>query len=157
MQKITPFLWFDGRAEEAMNFYTSVFPNAKVGKVTRYGKAGPGPEGSVMSVTFELEGQEFYALNGGPMFSFTPAISFFVKCTTQDEVDTYWARLSEGGQTQPCGWLQDRFGLSWQIVPTLLGDMLGDKDAARAQRVMQAMMTMSKIDIAGLKKAYDGG
>lgn len=156
MQKITPFLWFDGRAEEAMNFYTSVFPNARIGEVSRYGEAGPGPKGSVMSASFELEGQAFIALNGGPMFSFTPAISFFVNCQTQDEIDTYWARLSEGGQTQPCGWLQDKFGLSWQIVPTALGQMLQDKDRTKANRTMQAMLKMSKLDIAALKKAYDG-
>jgi predicted 3-demethylubiquinone-9 3-methyltransferase (glyoxalase superfamily) len=156
MQKITPFLWFDGRAEEAMSFYTGVFPNAKVGEVTRCGEGGPAPAGSVMSATFELEGQAFIALNGGPMFSFTPAVSFFVSCTSQEEVDHYWTRLSEGGQTQPCGWLQDRFGLSWQIVPNMLGQMLQDKNAARAGRVMQAMMTMSKLDIVALQRAYEG-
>ncbi|MGJ7494018.1 VOC family protein [Variovorax sp. RT4R15] len=153
MQKIVPFLWFDGRAEEAMNFYTAIFKNAKVGNVTRYGDAGPGPKGSVMSATFELEGQSFYALNGGPMFSFTPAISFFVNCTTQAEVDDLWARLSEGGATNQCGWLQDKFGLSWQIVPTILGDLLQSKDAAKANRVMQAMMKMTKLDISLLEQA----
>jgi predicted 3-demethylubiquinone-9 3-methyltransferase (glyoxalase superfamily) len=157
MQKIVPFLWFDGKAEEAMNFYTSIFMNSKIGDVTRYGKAGPGPEGTVMSATFELEGQKFYALNGGPQFTFTPAISFFVNCETQQEVDELWEKLSAGGQEQPCGWLQDKFGLSWQIIPTILGKLLGDKDPAKAQRVMQAMLQMKKIDIARLKQAYGQG
>ena len=156
MQKITPFLWFDGRAEEAMNFYTSIFRNAKVGNVTRYGDAGPGPKGTVMSATFELEGQEFYALNGGPQFKFTPAISFFVKCTTQEEVDRYWEALSAGGEKLPCGWLADKFGVSWQIIPSVLGGMLSDKDPAKARRVMEAMLRMGKLDIAGLQRAYDG-
>jgi len=155
MQKITPFLWFDGKAEEAMNFYTSIFKNAKVGNITRYGDAGPGPKGSVMSATFELEGQEFFALNGGPQFKFTPAISFFVKCKTQGEVDRYWEALSAGGEKSQCGWLTDKFGLSWQIVPSVLGEMLSDKDAAKANRVMQAMLQMTKLDINGLKQAYD--
>ena len=157
MPKIVPFLWFDGRAEEAMNFYASIFKNSKIGDVTRYGKAGPGPEGTVMSATFELEGQTFYALNGGPHFTFTPAISFFVNCETQREVDELWEKLSEGGEIQQCGWLQDKFGLSWQIIPTILGKLLGDKDTAKAQRVMQAMLQMKKIDIARLKQAYDQG
>lgn len=156
MQKITPFLWFDGKAEEAMNFYTSIFKNSKVGNVVRYGEAGPGPKGSVMSATFEIEGQEFYALNGGPVFNFTPAISFFVKCTTQDEVDYYWNKLLEGGAPSQCGWLTDKFGLSWQIVPTVLGELLSDKDAAKAQRVMQAMLKMVKLDIKVLMQAYEG-
>jgi predicted 3-demethylubiquinone-9 3-methyltransferase (glyoxalase superfamily) len=156
MQKITPFLWFDGKAEEAMNFYVSIFKNSKVGSVSRYGDAGPGPKGSVMSATFQLEGQDFYALNGGPMFSFTPAISFFVNCETQAEVDELWEKLSAGGQTQQCGWLQDKFGVSWQIIPTALGRMLGDKDRAKANRVMMAMLQMTKIDIKGLQQAYDG-
>jgi len=155
MQKITPFLWFDGKAEEAMNFYTSIFKNAKVGSITRYGEAGPGPKGSVMSATFELEGQQFFALNGGPQFKFTPAISFFVNCTTQEEVDRYWEALSAGGEKLQCGWLTDKFGLSWQIVPTVLGEMLSDKDAAKASRVMQAMLNMTKLDIKGLKLAYE--
>jgi len=155
MQKITPFLWFDGKAEEAMNFYTSIFRNAKVGNITRYGDAGPGPKGSVMSATFELEGQEFFALNGGPQFKFTPAISFFVSCKTQEEVDRYWEALSAGGEKSQCGWLTDKFGLSWQIVPSVLGEMLSDKDAAKANRVMQAMLQMTKLDINGLKQAYD--
>jgi len=155
MQKITPFLWFDGKAEEAMNFYTSIFKNAQVGSITRYGEAGPGPKGSVMSATFELEGQQFFALNGGPQFKFTPAISFFVNCTTQEEVDRYWEALSAGGEKLQCGWLTDKFGLSWQIVPTALGEMLSDKDAAKASRVMQAMLNMTKLDIKGLKLAYE--
>jgi predicted 3-demethylubiquinone-9 3-methyltransferase (glyoxalase superfamily) len=154
MQKITPFLWFDNQAEEAMNFYVSVFKNSKVVKVTRYGDAGPGPKGTVMSATFELEGQTFYALNGGPVFSFTPAISFFVSCETQQEVDELWEKLSADGKKERCGWLTDKYGLSWQIIPTALGEMLGDKDPEKAGRVMQAMMQMDKIEIEGLKRAY---
>jgi len=156
MQKIVPFLWFDGRAEEAMNFYTGIFKNARMSSVTRYGDGGHGPKGTVMSAVFELEGQQFYALNGGPMFQFTPAVSFFINCKTQDEIDELWTRLSEGGQTQPCGWLQDKFGLSWQVVPSILGTLLQDKDAARSARVMQAMMKMGKLDIARLKQAHAG-
>jgi predicted 3-demethylubiquinone-9 3-methyltransferase (glyoxalase superfamily) len=155
MQKIAPFLWFDGKAEQAMNFYTSIFKNSKVGNVARYGEAGPGPKGSVMSATFELEGQQFMALNGGPVFTFSPAISFFVNCETQEEVDELWARLSEGGETQRCGWLKDKFGVSWQIVPTVLGTLLQDKDAERSKRVMQAMLKMVKLDIKLLKQAYE--
>ncbi len=154
MQKITPFLWFDGTAEEAMNFYTSIFKNSKKGHVSRYGEAGPGPKGTVMSATFELEGQQFMALNGGPHFKFSPAISFFVDCKTQQEVDELWEKLSEGGQIQQCGWLTDKFGLTWQIVPSILGELLGDKDPAKSQRVMKAMMQMKKLDIDGLKRAY---
>ncbi|MGC1448934.1 MAG: VOC family protein [Candidatus Sulfotelmatobacter sp.] len=154
MQKITPFLWFDDRAEEAMNFYTSIFKNSKVGKLTRFGEAGPGPKGTVMSATFQLEGQEFMALNGGPLFQFTPAISFFVSCNTQEEVDELWEKLSEGGRPDRCGWLKDKFGLSWQIIPTVLTDLLQDKDPEKSQRVMKAMLRMGKIDIAGLQKAY---
>ena len=157
MQKITPFLWFDDQAEEAMNFYVSIFKNSRVGRVTRYGEAGPGPKGTVMSATFQLEGQEFFALNGGPLFSFTPAISFFVNCETQQEVDELWEKLSAGGKEERCGWLKDKYGLSWQIVPSILGQLLQDKDATKAQRVMQAMLQMNKIDIAGLKRAYDHG
>jgi len=156
MQKITPFLWFDGRAEEAANFYTSVFKNSKIGTVSRYGEGGPGPKGSVMSATFQLEGQEFIALNGGPHYSFTPAISFFIHCETQEEVDHYWDKLSEGGRTVQCGWLQDKFGLSWQVVPTILSKLLNDKDPAKSKRVMQAMLKMIKLDIQGLKDAYEG-
>jgi predicted 3-demethylubiquinone-9 3-methyltransferase (glyoxalase superfamily) len=155
MQKITPFLWFDGKAEEAMNFYVSIFKNSKVVSVTRYGDAGPGPKGSVMSATFQLEGQQFYALNGGPQFTFTPAISMFVNCETQKEVDKLWNKLSDGGRKDRCGWLQDRYGLSWQIIPTALGKMLQDKDHRKADRVMQAMLQMDKIDIKRLKQAYD--
>jgi len=157
MQKITPFLWFDGKAEEAMNFYTSVFKNSKVGRVTRYGEKGPGPKGSVMSATFELDGQEFMALNGGPLFTFTPAVSFFVHCETQEEVDELWEKLSEGGKKERCGWLKDKYGLSWQIIPSALGQMLGDKDPEKSKRVMQAMLQMDKIDIQRLKQAYEQG
>ena len=154
MQKITPFLWFDNQAEEAMNFYVSIFKNSKVVKVTRYGEAGPGPKGAVMSATFQLEGQTFYALNGGPLFSFTPAMSLFVNCETQQEVDELWEKLSAGGKKERCGWLKDKYGLSWQIIPTAFGEMLGDKDPQKAGRVMQAMMQMGKIEIEGLKRAY---
>jgi len=156
MQKITPFLWFDNQAEEAMNFYTSIFKNSKVGRVSRYGDAGPGPKGAVMSATFQLEGQEFMALNGGPLFQFTAAVSFFVNCETQEEVDHFWEKLSAGGKQEQCGWLKDKFGLSWQIVPSILGKLLGDKDPAKASRVMQAMLQMIKLDIAALKKAAEG-
>ena len=156
MQKIRPFLWFDNQAEEAMNFYVSIFNNSKVGKVSRYGDAGPGPKGTVMSATFQLEGQEFMALNGGPLFHFTEAISFFVDCKTQEEVDDLWGKLTAGGQPSRCGWLKDKFGLSWQIIPSALMEMLQDKDPQKSKRVMQAMLQMSKIDIAGLKRAYEG-
>ena len=155
MQKITPFLWFNDNAEEAMNFYVSIFKNSKIGRVTRYGDAGPGPKCTVMSATFQLEGQEFSALNGGPQFKFTEAISFFVNCETQEEVDELWEKLSEGGRKNSCGWLKDKFGLSWQIIPTVLGQLLGDKDPTKSQRVMQAMLQMTKIDINGLKRAYE--
>ena len=158
MQKITPCLWFDGKAEEAMKFYMSIFKNAKVVSVMRCGEAGPGPKGSVLAVTFELEGQEFMGLNGGPEYHFTPAISMFVKCKTQAEVDDYWEKLQAGGgKPVRCGWLTDKYGVSWQIVPTALGEMLQDKDAAKAQRVMRAMMQMVKLDVAALEKAYRGG
>jgi len=153
MQKITPFLWFDGNAEEAANHYISIFKNSKMGKISRYGDAGPGPKGSAMSVTFQIEGQEFFALNGGPQFKFTPAISFFVNCETQKEVDELWEKLSAGGRTDRCGWLQDKFGVSWQIIPTILGQLLGDKDPQRAKRAMQAMLQMTKIDIKKLQQA----
>jgi predicted 3-demethylubiquinone-9 3-methyltransferase (glyoxalase superfamily) len=154
MQKITPFLWFDGKAEEAMRFYVSIFNNSKVGAVTRYGDAGPGPKGTVMVVTFQLDGQEFIALNGGPQFTFSPAISFVVNCETQEEVDAFWEKLSEGGEKLQCGWLRDKYGLSWQIVPTVLGEMMQDKDAEKSQRVMKAMLQMTKLDIKRLKQAY---
>ena len=154
MQKITPFLWFDGKAEEAMNFYTSIFKKSKLVSLTRYGETGPGPKGTVMSAIFNLEGQEFMALNGGPLFKFSPAISFFVNCRTQEEVDELWERLSVGGEKQMCGWLKDKFGVSWQIIPTILGELLQDKDAEKAERVMKTMLQMGKIDIAGLKRAY---
>src|SRR5215467_4166 len=155
MQKITPFLWFDNQAEEAANFYVSLFKNSKVGSIRRYGDAGPGPKGSVMSVIFQLEGQEFFALNGGPHFKFTPAISLFVNCENQEEVDELWERLSAGGRKDRCGWLQDKYGLSWQIVPTALSQLLGDPDPAKSSRVMKAMLQMDKIDIARLKEAYE--
>jgi predicted 3-demethylubiquinone-9 3-methyltransferase (glyoxalase superfamily) len=155
MQKITPFLWFNGQAEEAANLYTSLFKNSKIANVARYGAAGPGPKGSVMSVTFQIEGQEFIALNGGPQFTFSPAVSFLVSCETQEEVDRLWEKLSEGGRKDRCGWLQDKFGLSWQIVPSVLGRMLHDKDPEKSKRVMQAMLQMDKLDIAGLERAYN--
>ncbi|HKS96610.1 MAG TPA: VOC family protein, partial [Terriglobia bacterium] len=154
--KITTFLWFDNNAEEAMNFYVSIFENSKILSVSRYGEAGPGPKGMVMSGTFQLEGQEFMALNGGPHFSFTPAISLFVSCETQQEVDELWEKLSAGGEQGRCGWLKDKFGLSWQIIPTALGKLLSDPDPAKSKRVMQAMLQMNKIDVEGLKKAYAG-
>jgi len=157
MQKITPFLWFDRKAEEAMNFYVSVFKNSKVVRVSRYGDAGPGPKGTVMSATFQLDGQEFFALNGGPQFTFTPAISFFVNCETQQEVDELWDKLSAGGRKDRCGWLQDRFGVSWQVIPSILGKLLQDKDTEKANRVMKAMLQMDKIDIKRLQQAYDRG
>ena len=154
MQRITPFLWFDDQAEEAVELYTSIFKNSRVGKVTRYGKAGPGPEGSVMTISFELEGLQFTALNGGPEFQFNEAISFIVDCQSQEEVDELWDRLSEGGEEGPCGWLKDRFGVSWQIVPTILPELLNDPDLEKAQRVTEAMLKMKKIDIGALKQAY---
>jgi len=155
MQKITPFLWFDGKAEEAANFYTSIFKNSKIIDIRRYPDGGPAPKGTVMSATFQLDGQDFIALNGGPMFTFSPAISFFVNCHTQEEVDELWEKLSAGGEKQRCGWLKDKFGVSWQIIPTALGQMLQDKDAEKSKRVMQAMMQMDKIDIKRLKQAYE--
>ena len=156
MSKITTFLWFDGKAEEAMNHYLSIFKNSKAGSVTRYGAGGPGPKGSVMTVAFELEGQEFLALNGGPQFKFSEAISLLVTCDSQEEIDELWSKLTAGGEEGQCGWLKDRFGLSWQIIPTALGRMLGDPDPARSRRVMEAMLQMEKIDIARLERAYDG-
>jgi len=156
MQKITPFLWFDNQAEEAAKFYTSIFPNSKLGKMTRYGEAGPGPAGSVLTALFEIEGTEFTALNGGPMYKFSEAVSFVVNCETQVEVDHYWEKLTAGGKEVQCGWLKDKFGLSWQIVPTVLPKLLSDPDAARANRVMQAMLQMVKFDIAKLEAAAKG-
>jgi predicted 3-demethylubiquinone-9 3-methyltransferase (glyoxalase superfamily) len=156
MQKITPFLWFDGKAEEATNFYVSTFKNAKVLSVNRCGEDETGPKGTVMSTRFQLEGQEFIALNGGPHFAFTPAVSFFVDCETQLEVDELWEKLSQGGEKQRCGWLKDKFGLSWQVIPSVLGDLLQDKDPEKSERVWQAMMQMGKIDIKALQQAYQG-
>jgi predicted 3-demethylubiquinone-9 3-methyltransferase (glyoxalase superfamily) len=156
MHKITPFLWFDDKAEEAMNFYVSIFKNSKTGAVTRYGAGGPGPEGAVMTATFQLDGQDFMALNGGPLFKFTEAISFFVNCETQAEVDELWEKLSAGGEKGRCGWLKDKYGLSWQIIPTVLGELMKDKDPEKSKRVMQAMLQMNKLDIARLKQAHEG-
>ena len=156
MKKITPFLWFDGNAEEAMNFYTSIFKNSKIGSISRYGEGGPGPKGTVMSATFQLDGQEFMALNGGPVFTFSPAISFFVNCETQEEVDVLWEKLSEGGEKQRCGWLKDKYGVSWQIIPSALGELLNDKDAGKSEKVMIAMLQMDRIDIEKLKQAAYG-
>ena len=156
MQKITPFLWFDNQAEVAANFYVSIFKNSKIVKINRYGEAGPGPKGSVMTVVFQLDGQEFIALNGGPHFKFTEAISFSVDCKTQQEVDEYWSRLTEGGQEVQCGWLKDKYGLSWQINPTVLGEMLSDPDPQKSKRVMEAMLKMKKIEIGELNRAYEG-
>jgi predicted 3-demethylubiquinone-9 3-methyltransferase (glyoxalase superfamily) len=155
MQNIASCLWFDGRAEEAARFYTGIFRNSRIGDVMYYGEAGPGPAGSVLCVMFELDGAEFIALNGGPEFQFSPAVSFFVKCETQAEVDDYWARLLDGGTPQQCGWITDRFGVTWQIVPTALGRMLQDKDAARSRRVMEAMLKMVKLDLGELERAYN--
>jgi predicted 3-demethylubiquinone-9 3-methyltransferase (glyoxalase superfamily) len=156
-KKITTFLTFGDQAEEAVAFYTSIFPDSRIVSANRYGEAGPGPEGSLMSATFELAGQEFMALNGGPSFSFAQGISLYVDCETQEEVDELWQRLSEGGEQGPCGWLTDKFGVSWQVIPRALGELLGDEDAEKAQRVMNAMLQMGKIDIAGLRRAYDAG
>jgi predicted 3-demethylubiquinone-9 3-methyltransferase (glyoxalase superfamily) len=153
MHDITPCLWFDTEGEEAAKLYTSVFPNSRILDISRYGSAGPRPEGTVMTVSFELDGRKFLALNGGPQFSFTEAVSFQVSCETQEAVDAFWSALSEGGEEGPCGWLKDRFGLSWQIVPTRLPELLGDPDAEKAQRVMQAMLQMKKIEIDELERA----
>jgi predicted 3-demethylubiquinone-9 3-methyltransferase (glyoxalase superfamily) len=153
MQKLSPFLWFDHQAEEAANFYVSIFKNSKISKVSRYLEGSPGPVGSVMVVNFQIEGQDFMALNAGPLFKFTEAISFLISCETQEEVDYYWNKLLAGGQESQCGWLKDKFGLSWQVTPTILGELLADKDHKKAQRVMQAMLQMKKIDIAALKCA----
>jgi predicted 3-demethylubiquinone-9 3-methyltransferase (glyoxalase superfamily) len=156
MQKITPFLWFDGKAEEAMNYYVSIIPNSKVLSVVRTTDAGPGPKGSVLTANFQLNGVEFTALNGGPQFKFTEAVSFVINCETQEEVDKYWEKLSEGGSKSQCGWLKDKYGLSWQIVPIQLLQMLGDKDQAKAGRVMKTMMKMTKLELPPLKQAFDG-
>lgn len=157
MQRITPFLWFDNNAEEAMNFYVSIFPNSKVVRVTRYGDGGPGPAGTVMTVDFELDGEEFVGLNGGPKDKFNWAVSFVVNCETQEEVDYYWEKLSaDGGEKSRCGWVRDKFGLWWQVTPTILTEMIGDKDPEKTNRVMQAMMTMDKIEIEPIKQAYAG-
>lgn len=155
MQKISPFLWFDSQAEEAAKFYVSLFDNSEIRTVSRYGEGAPVPAGTVMSVSFVLEGVEFEALNGGPFYAFTEAISFYVKAETQQEIDEYWDALTADGEPGQCGWLKDKFGLSWQIVPPLLGELLGDRDPAKAGRVMQAMLGMKKIDIEGLRAAYD--
>lgn len=161
MQKVTPFLWFDNQAEEAVNFYISAFKNSKIVNVTHYGEAGAEvarrPMGTVMTITFQLEGQEFIALNGGPVFAFSPAISLVVSCETQKELDYYWEKLSEGGdeKAQQCGWLKDKYGVSWQVVPAVLGEMLQNKDTAKSERVMKAMLQMKKIDLTGLKQAYE--
>jgi len=155
MSKISPFLWFDTQAEEAANFYTSIFKNSKVGKIARYPEGAPADKGSVMTVAFTIDGKEFTALNGGPLFKFTEAISFLVNCDSQEEVDRYWSKLLEGGEESRCGWLKDKYGLSWQIIPTVLGKLLSDPDPKKAKRVMESMLGMKKIDIAGLQKAYD--
>jgi predicted 3-demethylubiquinone-9 3-methyltransferase (glyoxalase superfamily) len=154
-KKITTFLTFDDRAEEAVDFYTSIFDGSRILSTSRYGAAGPGPEGSLMTATFELAGQEFMALNGGPSFTFSQGISLFVDCETQEEVDELWEKLSEGGEKGPCGWLTDRFGVSWQVVPRALGELLNDPDPEKANRVMQAMLQMGKIEIDGLRRAYE--
>jgi predicted 3-demethylubiquinone-9 3-methyltransferase (glyoxalase superfamily) len=156
MQKITPFLWFDNNAEEAVNFYTSIFKNSKILNIARYGDAGPGPKGAVMLVNFELEGQVFMALNGGPQYTFTPAISLFVNCESQAEVDELWDKLTAGGTDVQCGWLRDKFGLSWQIIPKALMELMSDKDPVKSQRVFKAMMGMIKIDVEALKRSYRG-
>jgi predicted 3-demethylubiquinone-9 3-methyltransferase (glyoxalase superfamily) len=154
MQKITPFLWFDSQAEEAATFYTSLFKNSRITGISRYGEAGPGPKGAVMTVNFELDGQKFMALNGGPVFKFTPAISLFVNCETQEEVDDLWKKLSAGGEKSRCGWLTDKYGVTWQIIPTILGKLMGDPDRKKAGQVMKAMLQMDKIDIKRLEEAY---
>jgi predicted 3-demethylubiquinone-9 3-methyltransferase (glyoxalase superfamily) len=155
MQKITPFLWFDGQAEEAARFYVSIFKNSKLGTVNRYGDHGPGPKGTVMIATFQIDGQDFIALNGGPQFKISPAVSFVVNCETQEEVDHFWEKLSEGGSKQQCGWLQDKFGVSWQIVPTALARLMSDASREKSARVMGALMQMTKIDIRKLQEAYE--
>jgi predicted 3-demethylubiquinone-9 3-methyltransferase (glyoxalase superfamily) len=154
VQKITPFLWFDGKAEEAMNFYVSIFKDSKVGKVTRFGEGGPAPKGTVTTASFQIEGQELTALNGGPQYKFTPAISLFVNCQNQAEVDELWEKLSAGGQKLRCGWCTDKYGVTWQIIPSILGELLHDKDPVKSKNVMQAMLQMEKIDIQRLKDAH---
>jgi len=156
MQKITPFLWFNNNAEEAMEFYTSVFKDSKIVHVSRYGGGGPGSQGAVITGTIELDGQRFLVLNGGPQFTFSPAVSFFVNCEGQEEVDDLWEKLSEGGEKGQCGWLKDKFGLSWQIIPTVLGELMGSRDPEKSERVMQAMLQMHKIEISKLREAYEG-
>lgn len=156
MIRITPFLWFDGQAEAAANHYLSIFPNSRITSVLRWGEAGPGPKGSVLTVAFSLDGNDFVALNGGPQFKFTEAISLMVPCKNQEEVDEYWEKLSAGGSKGQCGWLKDKFGVSWQVAPTILPEMLQDKDQAKADRVMRAMMQMTKIDTGALRNAYEG-
>jgi predicted 3-demethylubiquinone-9 3-methyltransferase (glyoxalase superfamily) len=156
MQKIVPSLWFDFNAEEAIDFYMSIFKNSKIVNVSRYGEPGPGPKGAVMAMTFQLEGQEFFAINGGPQFPFTPAVSMFVNCESQQQVDELWEKLSTGGEKGQCGWLQDKFGLSWQIIPKALMELMQDKDPVKSQRVFKAMLQMTKIDVEGLKRAYRG-
>ncbi len=157
MQKITPFLWYDDKAEEAANFYVSIFKNSKILHVARYGDAGPGPKGSVMVAEFQIEGQNFVALNGGPQFKFTEAVSFVINCETQEEVDYFWEQLTaNGGAESMCGWLKDKYGLSWQVVPTVSIEMMKDKDPEKSGRVMKAILQMKKIDIETLKRAYDG-
>ena len=156
MPKITPWLWFDTEGEEAAQFYTAVFPNSKIGHVSRYGSAGPRPEGTVMTVSFSLDGQDFVALNGGPHYTFNEAVSFMVPCESQGDVDRYWSALSEGGEEGPCGWLKDRYGVSWQIVPKRLEELLGDPDREKAQRVMAEMLKMGKIEVAELERAAEG-
>lgn len=156
MKRITPFLWFDNNAEEAARFYVGIFRNSKLGRISHYGDAGPGPKGSVMVVEFEIDGQTLAALNGGPLFQFNESVSFVVNCETQDEVDYYWEKLSEGGETSQCGWLKDKFGLSWQVTPTVLAELISDPDPEKSQRVMQAMLEMEKLEIAKLKQAYRG-
>ena len=153
---LLPFLWFDDRAEEAVGFYSSIFEDSKVLTVTRYGEGGPGPAGSVMTMTFELQGREFVALNGGPHFQFNEAVSFFVNCENQEEIDYYWQRLGEGGQYLQCGWLKDKFGVTWQVVPTVLPQLIGDADAAKSRRTVAAMMGMIKLDFAELRRAHGG-
>lgn len=155
MERTTPCLWFDTQSEEAANFYVSVFPNSRISRVSRFGEAGPGPAGSVMTVDFELDGRPYMALNGGPQFTFTEAVSFQIACADQDEVDYYWSKLGEGGEEGPCGWLKDRYGLSWQVVPTALPKLIADPDAAKSQAVMKAMLGMKKILVAELQAAYE--